>query len=306
MQRAWVPLALLLLALGSARAAEPQVNLATLLPEEPCPGWKMSGAPRIFDPEHLSDHINGEAEAFLIYNVGDTVTARYEYQGKPRVEVDVYDMRTLRSAFGVYAVRRPAEPELLPLGAEGFATRRATKFFRGRYYVEARALAPLPEAVEATRKIAAAIAARLPGEKRFPPELALLPERGRVPYSEGFSLQAYLNIEQMPPTFVARFRAGKGEAELGIGLAGDEQKARAALGKIIDYARTLGVEQGKLPQGQARQVEVKIKYLGWLRAEIVGQDLVVLTSGEERYPEADALFAEAARRLSAYRRARAG
>lgn len=156
---------------GAASAAgEPR----QLLPSLSCgSGWTLEGKILLYDPESLSDRINGEAELYFPYGFQQLVYGRY-VQGEKGFDLDLYRMGSLLDAFGIYANYRPKLPALVPLGGEGAATPSQLFFYQGNYFVRLQSTGN-PDPGEAALIACAQVISRLlPAGAGKPPELELL------------------------------------------------------------------------------------------------------------------------------------
>jgi hypothetical protein len=75
-----------------------------LLISKDLPGWEISN-PDFYSAKQLYGYINGGAEIYLEYGFRQ-VTAQRATKGKLELQVDVYEMVSAESAFGMYSILR--------------------------------------------------------------------------------------------------------------------------------------------------------------------------------------------------------
>jgi hypothetical protein len=170
-------------------AAPTAVGAETLLPPSGfSKGWAMEGKAEVFTPETLYKHINGEAELYLPYGFEKLEFALYTKgrDGQQALAVDIYKMRSLLDAFGIYSNYRDPDSEPVKIGAEGFATDAQLMFYQDRYFVQLSASGSGAPDREAFIACAGAIAKKLPAPLVRPGELALLRQPNVVKGTEKY------------------------------------------------------------------------------------------------------------------------
>ena len=88
-------------------------------------GWALEGKVETYSREDLYKHINGEAEMYLPYGF-EVLTAAYfgmapgtASEARTSMEIDIFKMRTLLDAFGIYSNYRDPDGEAVKAGADG-------------------------------------------------------------------------------------------------------------------------------------------------------------------------------------------
>lgn len=193
MRRLALGLALLLTAVAYPAAAQsPELHV-------PVPdGWTaMDEEEYRYGRESLWEYINGAAELFLKYRFRELVAADFE-QGDAALTVCVYDMGFPLDAFGIFEAEKPATAEVLPdLGSAAvLQPPYRGLLIKNRFYVKIEAGGGDVSA-EALRQAMENVAAGLPGESGLPPELAALPEDGRLPGTVAFAGGDFLGFEDL-------------------------------------------------------------------------------------------------------------
>lgn len=294
-------------ALGDQGEEARAALLALVPPSGAIEGLALTAEPTVYPRDQLADYINGDAESFYPYGVGDTVAAVYDAGDGGRIELDIYDMTTDLGAFGVYAHRRPGKYEPEAIGAEAVVSARQTAFFAGRYFVVVRSAARGDEAGSYVRQLAERIAALIPGPHETPAELGLFPDAGRVPNSERWFPSAFLGLPDMPPVFACDYSAGDeggGKWKLAFSprLEGEETARERYADAVAAFRsralpstdRDLAVELAGL-DGDAFTAE--LRYRGPLC--VVRIETVILMAVGLPWEEAEAALADLANRLQA-------
>lgn len=97
------------------------------------PGWKLVSPVGTYDKQTIFEYINGAAELYFAYDFRSVAAAEYQ-NGKTSIMIDVYDMTTPDSAFGIYSLNRYPEASYVDIGNEGIMSGPALDFWKGRYF----------------------------------------------------------------------------------------------------------------------------------------------------------------------------
>lgn len=114
--------------------------------------------PEAFEPDNLSDKINGKAELYLSAGFIQLQSQRLKDQSNPALwmEVFIYDMGTHENAFAVYSAQMRDDGVPLDIGRYAYRTQNALYWVHGPYYGELIASEASPAAIAAMQRIAAA------------------------------------------------------------------------------------------------------------------------------------------------------
>jgi hypothetical protein len=167
-------------------------------------GWNRKGDTRVFEKEKLWEYINGGADVYLDYGFQRVVTVDLE-NGKRSMTIDVYEMKTLDGAFGIYARERAPTYSFQPIGTEGYLEGVALNFYQVQYYVKINAFSDDQETKTAMQKIAAGVSQRIGTLKKAPTLLGFFPSNGLVKHSENFDMKSYLNRAELRGAFSAGY-----------------------------------------------------------------------------------------------------
>ncbi len=189
-KRLWVPIVLLLVACSGQ-----SFSLAETLPgERAVSDWTPSGDVQSFDAETLYDLVDGQADAFFVYNFESVAVQSYENAEGTTVRIEVWQLAKPASAYGLFSTYRAGTP--VSIGNEGDSEPgRRLSFWQDRYFVHLFAQQPLTDDV--LRTFAEAIAEALPADGKRPALVDRLPQEGLVERSAVFfhqemSIQNYL------------------------------------------------------------------------------------------------------------------
>ena len=160
-----------------------------------------------FGPENLYEYINGAADQFLSYGFNELLSRDVSF-GSLLVTVDIYDMGTPLQAFGVYRAERPDNQPALEIGGEAvMSLPYQSLLLKDRFYVKINTIkGELSE--NAARSLLTELAEKLPGNDSLPSILRILPQSHRIPKSEGFVRQSYLEISDLKYCLFADYQDG--------------------------------------------------------------------------------------------------
>ncbi len=120
--------------LSKSATATESFSLADLAPAEIQP----FSPPEHFDPDTLSDKINGKAELYFSAGFRSLKAQRFALAIDPALwfEMFVYDMGTARNAFSVFSMQRRGDLEAGGPTPFAYATPNGRFLAHGRYYLE--------------------------------------------------------------------------------------------------------------------------------------------------------------------------
>lgn len=221
------------------------VLLLVALPAAAAPGWKKRGKATSYDRTTIWQAINGAAPLFISYGFRSLREQTYRAKGKREVAAQVYDQATPLGAFGVFSRERP--PKAAKVGAVGaFASGGHCLAYKGRFYIKiVTSVGVLTRAECAT--LVAQVAAPLQGADKLPPQLALLPVKGRVTGSLGYTRRAYLGTRRLRDCLHASYTREAGKPyTLFIMLPGPGEDAAAAWRRLAKHWKPRAVGGLKL------------------------------------------------------------
>jgi len=212
-----------------------QEKLEALLPGDEVSGWAQEeDEVRFFDPDTLYELINGAAENFLIYGFEQLVTTYYNDQedSESQIEVQIYEMKDPRNAFGIYASEINLDSEFMKIGAEGYLGSTALSFWADRYYVKITAFEENEDIKRALINLAESISRKIGAAGIALPELELFPKADMAPHSARYLAKDVLGQVAFSEGFEAKYKKGNDETKIVIVLpGGDEAAVKDALDK---------------------------------------------------------------------------
>jgi hypothetical protein len=131
---------------------------------------KKDGDARLYEDKKLFDYIDGGAELYFEYGFEQACVQRYKAK-EGGVTVEIYQMDTAASAYGVYSFDTQGEHP--SIGQDATYAQGLLAFWKGRYCV--RALADTEHFKDCLLALGQAIAKKIPQEGERPAILAFLP-----------------------------------------------------------------------------------------------------------------------------------
>jgi len=226
--------------------------MTDLLPER-IAGWTRGDSSVAYDRETIFDYINGAGEVYRSYAFSQVMVADYSSPGSPDITVELFDMGNPADAYGVFSYAKESEESGLGGGFERKG--RVLCFWQDRYYVCVASEERTDDSDRVLMELARAISERMPPASTPPDLVTLLPDEGRVDFSDRFfHLHQSLNYNY----YLAR------ENILNLGPETDAVLARYAPGStyllLVDYqsesdasAAAAAFKQGYLPDSSDSQ-----------------------------------------------------
>ena len=236
-------LLIIILAVSVVSAAQnpaPEPNrqeLLRLIPEPLPAGAVAQAAASFYNPDNLYQYMDGGADIFVLYGVRTLL--HQDFRAKEvDVTVDIFDMGSADTAFGMYAAERSPNYHFVTIGAEGYHDEGVLNFVQDRYYVKLAAFGTGADAVLAA--FAGSLSARIGANPALPALLARLPSENRKPHSEQYMPKDPLGHPFLGPAYVVAYGAGDQETKLYLTLAADAADARQRLKQIAEHFSKTG------------------------------------------------------------------
>jgi hypothetical protein len=144
---------------------ETQVDDKPLLGLLPDPselgGWTTDGDHQFFEGEDLFIYIDGGAEIYLEYGFARVMVQDYRNGDGSRLSLEIFEMQSPDSAYGMYTFKRSPRGEPLVLGDEGHLADYYLNLCKGRYLVTITSLDQVETAREGLLAIARAVDKRI-------------------------------------------------------------------------------------------------------------------------------------------------
>lgn len=227
-----------LVALGTLAIAQAQTQtqqypeLLRLIPEPPPAAAVPQGGASFYTPENLYQYMDGGADIFLLYGVRTLLHREFQVKTVD-VTVDIFDMGSSDTAFGMYAAERSPDYRFVNIGAEGYRNEGILNFLQDRYYIK---LAGFGDGADAVLDaFAHAISSQVGSNPAFPALLAELPSTNKKPHSEQFMPKDPLGHPFLSPAYVVAYAQGEQESKLFVTLARDAADSQRRLKELQQH-----------------------------------------------------------------------
>ncbi len=231
-------------------------DLSRFLPEDVEIGtWKRQRTVQHYAGEDLFEYIDGGAEIYHEYGFKQVVVQDYVSAEGKSLSVEIFEMMSPDSAYGMYAFKTNARDKAIPLGNEGRLADYYLNFWKGPFLVTLTGFDETGETVKGLLAMAHAVDSKLvkveKGKK--PLMVSLLPsenlEAGSLKYFKGL-----LGLRSSHPFFsleIVGFEEGiKGDYADGLSLFiirfGEEDECRKSFRRLREeYEKIVGDEEYK-------------------------------------------------------------
>jgi hypothetical protein len=205
-------------------------------------GWQRSGACYTYVPDKLYTYIDGAADQFIAYGFVRLQGAEYVSRAdrQESITVDIYDMGSALSAFGMFASKKDSTSATLGIGAESFGNDQFAVFYKGRFYVEIQARISRAGSREVPLNTARMVAAKIPAKNSRPELLGLFPATGKVAGSENYIVGGILGHAFLPRGIASDYRLNGELIKAYIVLFSDAAQAGAAFEGYKKYLTGAG------------------------------------------------------------------
>jgi hypothetical protein len=198
-----------------------------------------------YQPENLSDKINGKAELYLAAGFRRMQSQRFGLVGQSEkwMERFVYDMGQLRGAFAVFSAQRRSNIDPLALTPYAYRASNGLFFVHGRYYVEIIAAAVDPELQGQMEALARTFVASWQTDTQPLEELTRFPSDGLVPHSRVLIANSAFGLDRLDWVFTAGYADERAEATAFVSQRTSEQDAAELADAFHRYWMDYGGEE---------------------------------------------------------------
>lgn len=98
-------------------------------------GWETVGTPQVFVGESLYAYINGGATIYSEYGFKRVIVQEYVHPGGSTVVLEVFEMTSSASAYGVYTFKTRSDTQAVAVGSEARRGDYYVNFWKGRFVV---------------------------------------------------------------------------------------------------------------------------------------------------------------------------
>ena len=215
----------------------PRQELLHLVAQPLPAGSVAQGAPSFYGPDNLYKYMDGAADVFVLYGVRTLLHLDARVNAVD-VSVDIFDMATADTAFGMYAAERSPDYRFIAIGAEGYQNTDILNFVQDRYYVK---LAGFGDGADVVLEAwARALSTRVGTNPALPALLAQLPQEHRKQHSEQYMPNAPLGHPFLGPAYVVAYAVDDRESKLFVTLARDKSDAQQRLKLLGEHFAETG------------------------------------------------------------------
>ena len=229
-----------------AGAGQGEAATAALIPE--VSGFTPLAATESYNPDNLSDKIDGKAELYLSAGFKEMSCRMFTLAGAEKTHVDVYlyDMGSAQNAYAVFSGQRRAGSPSLPLTANTYATSNALFFTQGKFYVEIVADRASETLNNTLSTYAKALLDKLPAQAEAKNEAALFPKEGlaadtvRLSAADTFGLEGFNNV------LTGEYTLKSGKATAFIAQRDTPEQAQADAKRYLEFLAANGYKKIEL------------------------------------------------------------
>jgi hypothetical protein len=186
--------------LGTAFAQLPQCAAVS--------GWQQQGPVRSYDAGNLFEYMNGNSEAYFVYNFAEMKGVSCQ-SGNTTIVIDISDMSDPEYAYGMFASTRDPRLPIEKIGISGQVTPRRAFFAKDKWYVELTAN-PEGDHTAALRAFMTLIEKSISGQTEIPQIISWFPKERLKPESVRLVPESVLGLRLLKKGYVGQYEFGKG------------------------------------------------------------------------------------------------
>lgn len=258
-------------------------------------GWRRVD-PEFYGPDDLYRYINGGAELFIAYRFASLVSQPYLAADGEEIRLDVFDMGSPASAFGIFTHSRESVDRFVAPDVESEYAGGLLHFWKNRYYVSTLGYPETEARTALIRELAQRLVERIDGSCDAPGVVALLPATDLVPGSvryfrhpawindyHHFADENLLNLGADTEVAMARVRPASEGARPAVLVAVRYATPAAATAAVERFTQALlpGAADGVVQEPDG----------GWLGCRRAGDLVVVVADAPDRATAAGLLKA---------------
>jgi hypothetical protein len=206
-------------------------------------GWFMEGKVKIFDPDNLYKHINGEAELYLPYDFKTLGAALYVNKDNPdkALAVDIYKMGSPLDAFGIFSRYRDPDAAEAKIGGGSFVNDSQLMFFKDLYFIQFSASGSTNPERKVFIDCAMLIAKNIEGGSSRPKELDFLNVPALIPQTETYISRSVLGYAFFKKGLTAKATMDGKSVRIFVILGESGKDALDMITRYADYLKDAGV-----------------------------------------------------------------
>jgi hypothetical protein len=186
--------------LGTAFAQLPKCNAV--------PGWQQRGTVRSYDAGNLYEYMDGNSEAYFIYNFVEMKGVTCQ-SGDVTLVIDISDMTDPEYAYGMFTSTRDPRLPVEKIGTFGQVTERRSFFAKDKYYVELTAN-PEGDHTKTLRAFTTIIEKSITGRTEIPKFINWFPKERLTPESVRLVPESVLGLRLLKIGYTGQYDFGKG------------------------------------------------------------------------------------------------
>ena len=199
-------------------------SLSSLIPQD---GWDLTEELLYYYPESLFEYINGAAEAYLSYDFKELLVSQLKStEEDATISVEIYDMGSIKNAFGIYSAERYPDNRFIPLGIQGYIEEGLLNLLAGSYYIKIICYDCGEESEKHLLKMGKGILNNIPDIGRRPELLDILDIEGLQDNSEKFVLNNFMGYSFFHNGYSAQYRVKRDEFSCFLIEAKDDKEAQ--------------------------------------------------------------------------------
>jgi len=215
-------------------------------------GWQVQGSPYAYQSDNLYQYIDGAADQFIAYGFKRLYGAEYicKTNKQESLVIDVYDMGSQLSAFGMFTSKKDPASASPGIGAESFGNDQYVVFYKDRFYVEIQPRISSENNRLIPQRAARLVAQKISGTSMRPTVLKVFPEADKIAGSENYIVGGILGHAFLPQGVMSEYHSNGEVVKAFIApfpSPSDAQTAfeqykqfLSALGKPVDQNNTVG------------------------------------------------------------------
>lgn len=247
-------------------------TLEQILPDaDTFENWTLEFGIEHYTPDNLYEYINGEAELYNDYGFTEMITAYYTQSdgGDAAIAVDIYDMGTPLSAFGIYSSYRRPGLEFDEIGKEAIVSGANIRFYKNQYFIQVNGNSVEPEIAAAAKRMAESVADNMPDAEQ-PEELTMLPQQNRVEHSLTYITTGFLGQSAFGKSLEAEYKISGEPCKGFVVMFDSKNAAKKALQDFEDMLAQSGTIHQSSDSGK---LIAKERFQGNITAAVHGSDI---------------------------------
>jgi hypothetical protein len=202
-------------------------------------GWQVTSGPQFFESQNLWKYINGQAEMYLDYGFELLVTAEYTtLDNLNAMTIEIYQMRSPKHAFGIYAAERSPDDSFIKVGVQGYLGEDVLNFWKGLYYVKLSSFQTSPETKEILMKLAVIIDNKIKGSYSEPELFSCFPENNKVKMSERFIPKNFLGLSFLKDGYRVEYKEEESSYQVFLVKNGSPDRAKEVFRKYKEFLKS--------------------------------------------------------------------